>query len=446
MPAVAPRRKRSVFVMDELTKEFLIESCENLDRLEQDFVALEKHSGADGRLASIFRTIHSIKGNCGFLGLPKLESVTHAGEGLLSRLRDDELAVTSEIISALLALVDVVREILRQVQTTSSEGDADYTLLIANLNRLRTGSGETRAAGARDCSAQPIELDTSVDADGSPDGSPDASIDIPANGGIRVDNGLLDKLTSLVGELALARNQILQFSAEADNAILADVTQRLNLITAELQEGVMKTRMQPIGNLWSRVPRIVRDVAQICGKQVRVEIEGGETELDKTIVEAIKDPLTHIIRNSVDHGIESPEIRRAAGKPETGRLFLRAFHEGGQVNIEIADDGAGINIDRVKKKGIERGLITAAQAACMDEREALDLIFLPGFSTAERITNLSGRGVGMDVVKINIESIGGTVDLQSTPGSGTTLRMRIPLLPALASAQIVSSGSRQRLS
>jgi two-component system chemotaxis sensor kinase CheA len=269
---------------------------------------------------------------------------------------------------------------------------------------------------------------------------PESASSGPASGGIRVDVSLLDKLMNLVGELVLARNQILQFSATQEDIALVGPTQRLNLITTELQEGVMKTRMQPIGNVWSKFPRIVRDIAQSCGKSVRVEMEGRETELDKTIIESIKDPLTHIIRNSVDHGIEAPEKRRAAGKPTEGRLFLRAFHEGGQVNIEIVDDGAGINIERVKAKAIEKGLITADHALRMTEREATNLIFLPGFSTAEKITNVSGRGVGMDVVKTNIEKIGGIVDVQSKAGQGTTLRIKIPLTLAIIPALIVSTG------
>jgi two-component system chemotaxis sensor kinase CheA len=261
-----------------------------------------------------------------------------------------------------------------------------------------------------------------------------------ADTNIRVDVGLLDKLMNLVGELVLARNQILQFNATQNDPNFLSTTQRLNLITTELQEGVMKTRMQPIGNVWNRFPRVVRDLAVTCGKEVRLEMEGTETELDKTIIEAIKDPLTHIVRNSVDHGIEKSEVRIAAGKPAEGTLLLRAFHEGGQVNIEIIDDGAGVNTERVKAKAVERGLVSREQAARMSEREAIHLLFLPGFSTAEKVTNVSGRGVGMDVVKTNIEKIGGMVDLQSQLGVGTTLKIKIPLTLAIIPALIVSSG------
>jgi two-component system chemotaxis sensor kinase CheA len=254
-----------------------------------------------------------------------------------------------------------------------------------------------------------------------------------------VDVGLLDKLMNLVGELVLARNQVLQYTSRCNESTFQATSQRLNLITTELQESVMKTRMQPIGNVWSKLPRVVRDLSASCGKQVRIEMEGKETELDKTIIEAIKDPLTHIVRNAVDHGIESPETRIARGKEAEGCLKMRAFHEGGQVNIEISDDGGGIDCARVRQKALDRGLITAEQAARLTDHEAFHLIFLPGFSTAEKVTNVSGRGVGMDVVKTNIEKIGGTVDLHSQLGEGTTLKIKIPLTLAIIPALIVTS-------
>jgi two-component system chemotaxis sensor kinase CheA len=256
---------------------------------------------------------------------------------------------------------------------------------------------------------------------------------------IRVDVDLLDKLMTRVGELVLARNQILQHTNGLDDSNFVSTAQRLNLITTELQESVMKTRMQPIGNVWAKFPRVVRDLSSQLGKQVRIEMEGKETELDKTIVESIKDPLTHLVRNSVDHGIESPEVRRTAGKPVEGCLMLRAYHEGGQVNIEISDDGAGLNFERIRKKAVERGLVAAGAASRMSDREAAQLILLPGFSTAEQVTAVSGRGVGMDVVKTNIERIGGTLDLQSQPGRGTTVKIKIPLTLAIIPALVVSN-------
>ncbi len=275
-----------------------------------------------------------------------------------------------------------------------------------------------------------------------PDGDPQASgTPSIADTNVRVDVALLDKLMNLVGELVLSRNQILQFGARIEEA--AGAAQRLNLITTELQEQVMKTRMQPIGNVWSKLPRVVRDLAMACGKQVRIEMIGKETDLDRTILEAIKDPLTHIVRNAVDHGIEAPDVRLAKGKPKTGTLTLRAYHEGGQVNIEISDDGAGIDAEAVRRKALERGVVTAERAAAMSDSDLVQLVFLPGFSTAAKISNVSGRGVGMDVVKTNIERIGGTVDLRGGAGRGTTLHIKIPLTLAIVPALIITAGSER---
>ena len=264
-----------------------------------------------------------------------------------------------------------------------------------------------------------------------------------ADANIRVGVGLLDKLMDLVGELVLTRNQILQFNTEREDAALNATSQRLNLITTELQEGVMKTRMQPIGMVWNKLPRVVRDMAVALGKQIRLEMDGAETELDRTIIEAIKDPLVHLVRNSCDHGIEPPEVRARAGKPPQGRLTLRAYHEGGQVNIEIGDDGAGIDVARVKQKAVEKGLLRPEQAEKLSDREALNLIFQPGFSTAQTVTNVSGRGVGMDVVKSNIEKIGGVVDIFSRPGEGATVKLKIPLTLAIIPGLVITSGGER---
>jgi two-component system chemotaxis sensor kinase CheA len=260
---------------------------------------------------------------------------------------------------------------------------------------------------------------------------------------IRVDVALLDKLMTLVGELVLARNQVVQLTRTTEHSPLLSATQRLNLITSELQEGVMKTRMQPIGNVWHKFTRVVRDLAHSCGKQVALAMEGEHTELDKTLIEAIKDPLTHLVRNSIDHGIELPAARLAAGKPAEGRLFLRAYHEGGQVNIEIRDDGAGLDPERIRQKAVERGIVTQDQAERLGERETFELIFLPGFSTAAQVTNVSGRGVGMDVVRTNIEKIGGAVDLESKRGLGTAIKIKIPLTLAIIPALVVESGANR---
>lgn len=243
---------------------------------------------------------------------------------------------------------------------------------------------------------------------------------------------------NLVGELVLSRNQILQFTNKHDDSAFQATSQRLNIITTELQEHVMKTRMQPIDNIWSKFPRVVRDLSQSLGKKIEVKMEGKETEIDKSIIESIKDPLTHLVRNSVDHGVEMPDVRIANGKPETGTLMLKAYHEGGMVNIEISDDGGGINTQALKDKAIEKGLYTKDQLDRMKESDIINIIFMPGFSTAKQVTNVSGRGVGMDVVKTNIEKIGGMLDIQSTLGSGTSMRIKIPLTLAIIPALIVT--------
>jgi two-component system, chemotaxis family, sensor kinase CheA len=453
----------------DIVKDFLQESYENLDRLDRELVGLEKNPRDTDALASVFRTIHTIKGTCGFLGFDKLEKVAHVGENLLTRLRDGQLVLNPEITTGLLNTVDAVREMLKEIGSTGKDGENTYPELLQTLARLQeTSANQSAPIGVtvtppRTIAKKSIPLEKKSD---EPDPlqeksvAPSQSDDPKTTSGrsrpvrapesktresaaadtIRVGVNLLDKLMTLVGELVLARNQLLQVSNTSRDAGLQTVSQRMNLIATELQEEVMKTRMQPIGNIWSQFPRTVRDVALGCGKQVNIEMEGKETELDKTIIEAIKDPLTHLVRNSVDHGIELPDDRIKAGKDSAGRLVLRAFHEGGQVIIEISDDGAGLNVERIRQKAVERGVITPEQAQRMPDREVFNLIFLAGFSTAQKVTNVSGRGVGMDVVKTNVEKIGGTVDLQSTMGKGTTVRVKIPLTLAIIPALIVTCG------
>jgi two-component system chemotaxis sensor kinase CheA len=469
--------------MDDLIKEFLIESIENLDRLDSELVKLETDPSSQELLSSIFRTIHTIKGSCGFLGFSKLEKVAHVGESLLSRLRDGKLSLTPEFTSGLLAMVDAIRTMLGEIQTTGQDGNETYPELIETLNKLQnqghdpppkpaTGAALPKEPSKKQQGASPKQnsaksvppvsvtpqthLAPLVGAEPhAPSGTVQEGIQTAqhpqdkarsrsaAAETIRVDVHLLDRLMNLVGELVLTRNQITQFSARQSDSNLVSPAQQLNLLTSELQEEVMRTRMQPISNVFDKFPRVVRDVATARGKQVLIEMEGKETELDRSLLEAIKDPLTHIVRNSVDHGIEMPDERVARGKRPEGRLMLRACHEGGQVLVEISDDGAGIDTARVKSKAIERGLITAQQAARMGEGELLNLVFLPGFSTAEKVTNLSGRGVGMDVVKTNIDRVNGTVDLQSYPGKGTTIKIKIPLTLAIVRAVIIQSNGKR---
>ncbi len=426
-----------------IVQDFLVESYENLDRLDRELVGLEKNPNDKDALAGVFRTIHTIKGTCGFLGFNKLEKVAHVGENLLTRLRDGQLTLNPERTTALLGMVDAVRQMLKEIASTGQDGEIDYAELRETLTRLQNPvTGDAGAVAAADTAPSlpaPVESKAEVKLAEFPSPPKEVAVSpAAAPETIRVGVNLLDKLMTLVGELVLARNQLLQISNTVEDSGLQAVSQRMNLIATELQEEVMKTRMQPIGNIWAQFPRTVRDVALGCGKEVEIEMEGKETELDKTIIEAIKDPLTHLVRNSVDHGIELPEVRVQAGKPRAGRLTLRAFHEGGQVNIEISDDGAGLSGERIRKKAVERGLATAEQVARMSERELFNLIFLPGFSTAEKVTNVSGRGVGMDVVKTNVEKIGGLVDLQSTPLRGTTVRVKIPLTLAIIPALVVT--------
>jgi len=404
--------------MDDAVSEFLVESHENLNQLDRDLVALESDPGATEVLARVFRTIHTIKGTCGFLGYTRLEAVSHSGESLLSDLRDRTLPFSRTIADALLAMVDAIRRMLLAIETTRSDGEEDHSSLIARLDRLR--SSEPAADVGRGTAPSP------------------AGPGSVAAGSIRVDVGLLDRLMNLVGELVLTRNQILQMTASRREPALAFASQRLSLITSELQEGIMKTRMQPISNLWSRIPRQVRDLAASCGKRVRVEMDGLETELDRGILEAIRDPLTHLVRNAVDHGIESPEARAAAGKPVEGRIDLGAFHEGGQVHILISDDGGGIDPVRVREEAIRRGLIDPSEAERLGERETMSLLFMPGFSTAARVTSVSGRGVGMDVVRTNVERLGGSVEIRSEVGRGSRIEITLPLTLAIIPALVVA--------
>ena len=477
--------------MNEVEREFLLETHENLSQIDLDLVALEKEPGELKTLARVFRNLHTVKGTSGFLGLVKLQSVSHSAESLLSRLRAGEIAFTPEIASTLLAVVDAIRRILASIEQAKGEGDGDYSALIKEVDRLRESGGapapEATAGSAAARAVRPAVLDRTVEmhlplpgrlpepipppaapapvAAKALSTSDEAAVPslgsstemkaVPAqddpeprspavsDSAIRVDVGLLDKLMTLVGELVLARNQIMPFSASQEDAAFLGTVQRLNLLTTELQANVMKTRMQPIGSIWNKFPRVVRDLSVACGKQVRIDLEGQETELDKTIIEAIRDPLTHMIRNAVDHGIEPPDERLAKGKPAEGRLSLHAFHEGGKVLIEIVDDGRGVDPRRVREKAIQNKLITPEQADRLGDRELINLIFLPGFSTADKVTHFSGRGVGMDVVRTNVEKIGGTVDIESRPERGATVKMKIPLTLAIIPALTVTDGAER---
>jgi two-component system chemotaxis sensor kinase CheA len=414
--------------VDELTREFLIESQDGLDRMERRLTELEERPRDGELLAEIFRSVHTIKGATGFLGYARLESLSHAGENLLGMLRDGRLVANAEIVSALLSLLDRLRAILAAIEADGSEGDGDDGAVIERLCDLQNGELRGPVIDQRDqlAAAPPMEAEGAAKAPNS-----------TADSTLRVDVNLLNRMMNLVGELVLTRNQILQ-ATSADPGFTA-LSWRLDMVTADLREAVMKARMQPVSHVFSKFPRLVRDLAQQLDKRVRLEMEGQETELDKSLLEAIKDPLTHSVRNSIDHGIERPHQREAVGKPAEGVLKLRACQDGSHVIVEVRDDGGGIRVEKVRDKAIERKLITAEKAAQSSERELLQLIFLPGFSTASAITNVSGRGVGMDVVRSNVEKIGGKVEIESRAGQGTTLRLRIPLTLAIIPALIVRS-------
>lgn len=436
--------------VDELTKEFIAESQEGLDRMERCLTELEMRPDDAGLLGEIFRAVHTIKGTTGFLGFDRLEKLAHAGEHLLGSLRDGRLEVNSDLISGLLRLMDGLRSILVLIEETGSEGtragDEDGELIaeLASLNGqvpaelpeieapqialVDTTKSEGAAPVASNRGASPALQPTVVTEKASADKT------------LRIDVDVLNRMMNLVGELVLTRNQMLQSGMEAAN--FPELARRLDSVTADLRETVMQARMQPVGNLFGKFPRMVRDLARTCGREVRVEFSGQETGLDKSLLEAIKDPLTHAVRNAVDHGIESPADRVLAGKSAEGCLRLKAFHQSGSVVIEIEDDGAGIPIERVLQKAIERNLVTPEDAAGMSEREALQLIFLPGFSTAAAVTTVSGRGVGMDVVRANVEKVGGSVEVESRRGVGTTLRLRVPLTLAIVPSLVVKSGGQ----
>jgi len=533
--------------LDDDVKEFLTQVYEDLEQLDRDLVELETNPTDEKLLGQIFRAFHTIKGDCGFFGFSKLGNIVHASENLLSRVREGEIPINTHIITALLNVLDAVRQILQQIETTGEQGEQTYPELKAHLNQLKEGKplsplapqivpsekvaaltpdekadnydGSVSSVNENGALAEPSQNETAgmpvtafenaddvispvekveavapgenVEAVSPvekaappfekeelgliPDESPDTQKAAPlfienappcessfekamifdeqpntqeaihfekgrvSDSLIRVNVKQLDKLMNLVGELVLTRNQILQLTSKQEHTGLVGASQRLNIITSELQEGIMKTRMQPIKKLWTKFPRLVRDLSIACGKKVLFQMEGEDTELDKTLIETISDPLTHLVRNAIDHGIESPQERIAKGKPAEGHLFLRAFHESGKVNIEISDDGVGFNPEHLREKALQLGFITPAQAKQMSERELFELVFLPGFSTAKKVSDISGRGVGLDVVKTNMDKIGGMIDIQSRPGEGTNFKFKLPLTLAIVPALIVKT-------
>ncbi len=418
--------------MDDLLADFLAETNEGLAELDAALLRLEQAPGDQATLSLIFRLVHTIKGTCGFLGLARLEGVTHVAETVLGRVRDGKLAVTPGLVSGVLRALDVVKAIVAGLAATGAEPAGDDTDLIAALQALADGSAATmpEPAPAEDAPEPVSEIVAQVSAPG-------------ASQSIRVGVDVLENLMTLVSELVLARNQLLQLSRTLDDPAFSVPLQRLSHITSDLQEGVMKTRMQPIGKAWAKLPRLVRDLARDLGKRIELHTHGQDTELDRQVLELMRDPLTHMVRNSADHGLERPEERRAAGKPETGCIQLSAYHEGGQILIEISDDGRGLALDRIRAKALARGFATEAELAAMTEAQLHQLIFRPGFSTAAAVTSVSGRGVGLDVVRTNIERIGGSIELHSRPGEGCCFTITIPLTLAIVPALIVEAAGER---
>ena len=410
--------------MDDLIAEFLTETNESLAELDLALVKLERTPNDSATLSLIFRLVHTIKGTCGFLGLPRLEHVAHAAENVLGKVRDKELSATTAVVNAVLAALDRIKLIVAGLAATGTEPAGDDSKLVALLEQA--ANGEAVATDEPSAVDAPEHEQAAVAAD-----------PVMSAQTIRVNVDVLEELMTLVGELVLTRNQLLQIARAGGTSAFSVPLQRLSHITSDLQEGVMKTRMQPIGTAWNKLPRLVRDLAQETGKKIALDMHGEGTELDRQVLELMRDPLTHMVRNSADHGLEPPEVRRAAGKAETGRITLNAYHEGGHIIIEVEDDGYGLNVDRIRAKALQNGLATEAEIALMTEAQIKAFIFRAGFSTAAAVTSISGRGVGMDVVRSNIERIGGTVELSSVFGSGTRFTIKIPLTLAIVSALIV---------
>ncbi len=491
--------------MDDLLSEFLTETAESLDVVDVELVKFEQEPTNSGILDNIFRLVHTIKGTCGFLGLPRLEALAHSAETLMGKYRDGATP-TSEGVSLILDTIDRLKEILEQLEQEGSEPEGVDQDLIQQLDAMsalamKAMNGESveepaeaeapasqelerelkpgevslddleaafqNAPGPDDFGAGapsvdeapaavvepeppvPAEVPAAVKAPAAKPAAAQKDDAKPKEGGavkaqtIRVNVETLEQLMTMVSELVLTRNQLLEMVRRLDDSEFKVPLQRLSNVTAELQEGVMKTRMQPIGNAWQKLPRIIRDLSKELDKKINLEMIGAETELDRQVLEQIKDPLTHMVRNSADHGLETTEGRIAAGKSEEGNVTLSAYHEGGHIIIKIADDGQGLPTDKIKAKVIANGIATEAELEEMSENQIHKLIFHAGLSTAEKVTNVSGRGVGMDVVRTNIELIGGTVDLTSVAGEGSTFIIKIPLTLAIVSALIVEASGQK---
>ncbi len=454
--------------MDDLLTDFLTEVNEGLPELDNAVVELERQPGDKQTLSLIFRHVHTIKGTCGFLGLPRLERVAHAAEDVLGRLRDGKMQASSVIIDHVLAALDRIKMIVGELGRSGHEPAGDDLPLITALELIAEGHvPQIAPAEKARCAPSSDTMSRTLPPGPCPEPVPpamerhapvaneepalDPIMQSSAAPGeqcfaaqtIRVGVETLETLMTLVGELVLTRNQLLQLSRTQNDNPFVVALQRLSRLTSELQDSVMKTRMQPIGHAWNKLPRLIRDLTHELGKQIELDLQGADTELDRQVLEQIRDPLTHIVRNAADHGLETSDLRVKAGKSPVGRIALKAFHEGGHVIIEISDDGRGLDLARIKAKAVAQNLATEQEVAGMTDAQIQRFVFMPGFSTAAAVTSVSGRGVGMDVVKTNIERISGAVELRSVAGQGTVLTIRIPLTLAIVPGLIVAAGGQR---
>ena len=450
--------------MDDLLREFVTETNESLDVVDLELVRFEQEPNNAKILDNVFRLVHTIKGTCGFLNLPRLETLAHAAEALMGKFRDGAPA-TGNAVTLILTTIDRIKEILETLEAEQREPEGVDDDLIAALERMAASvapdapaqvpeleapeqevpeqAAEAAARPRQDVPAEPASAPSVAQASEAPASDNTEGQDGNGKAGhqsIRVNVDMLEHLMIMVSEMVLTRNQLLEIVRRHTDSEFKAPLQRLSNVTAELQEGVMKTRMQPIGNAWQKLPRIVRDLSNELGKKINLEMQGAETELDRQVLDLIKDPLTHMVRNSADHGLETPAARRAAGKPEQGLIRLSAYHEGGHIIVQISDDGCGLDTARIKAKAVARGMVSEADAEKLSESQIHKFIFVPGFSTAAQVTSISGRGVGMDVVRANIDQIGGAIDVKSVAGVGLSFTIKIPLTLAIVAALIVEAG------
>lgn len=439
---------------DEILTEFALEAREILDQLDSDFVLLEVSPTDKKLISNIFRGLHTLKGSSGFFSFKRLEKISHAGESLLGKIRDGQLNLDINKSNTLLQMIDVLRIIIEGIEKNKTEPAGEDALLISTIGNLARGNEQIVNDNASESLVkdviQPLseaiinQADLS-DTEASTNLSNSDNFNTPSiletqenNTPIRINLVTLDKLMNLASEMVLARNRLLPFAHNSADLQFTNTVHSIDLLTLELQEQMMKMRMQSISHVWSKFPRLIRDAANLTNKKVTLLQNGADTEIDRSLLDAIRDPLMHIIRNSVDHSIEEPDVRIRKGKPETGQIILNASHQNGMILIEVSDDGAGINLELIKRRAIERKLISPEIAAQLSKRELIDLIFRPGFSTKEAVTSLSGRGVGMDVVKTNITNIGGTIEIMSEPDMGTQIQLKIPLTLAIIPALFIT--------